>query len=349
MTDYPDFSMGEIGAMFGQRNKGHVRVHNADKKTANNTLNFKQEGVNVSFKDSWRGEGPFAELTRSIIMENGLNTQSGVVHYNEKVFTENSQNGYPEGITRLVVPLSPTDPGIRRLQLGILLQHHPSQIEHVSDMDVDGTIRPVTLLSPAVWEDHVVKAQSRMWQKDHEAYRRLAPVDVFRGWKLDGIVERDDLALGPLIERVRELTVIIRNKVSVRTYWRFARCGSQVGIVIKKWACKRRIALRDVADDESFGGVSHQQVPMTPYTIGFYSTTYGQEPSARIYEYVDDDGHLRSDGLVIQLGTSNSVPRGGYTLDTTEPEFCEAFHEDLECQIADQYTPMEIFVDIKIK
>ena len=88
---------------------------------------------------------------------------------------------------------------------------------------------------------------------------------------------------------------------------------------------------------------------MTPYTIGFWSTTYGEEPSARIYEYIDDDGHPRSDGLVIQLGTVNSVPRGAYTVDTTAPEFCEAFHEDLECQIADQYTPMEIFLDIKIK
>ncbi len=344
---YEDFSNGAIDDVYEQREKGHVRVHNAGAKLARDQLSFRDNNVNVRWQDSWRGHGPYAEFTRSVMLENNL-TKSGAVRFNEKVFTENSQNAYAEAITRNVVPLNAQDPGIRRLQLGILLQHNPNQIEYDTEMDVDGTSRVTTVIAPHAWISHIVKHQIRIWQHDPQAYRRLSPCDVFSGWQLDGIVERDNIDLGPVRpDAVRQLTVIVRNLTAVRSYWRGAQVGSQVGIVVKKWHCTRQVVTRSSTADPD--DTTLERVPLMPYTLGFYSTAYGQEPSCDIYTYTDDDGYERSDALVIQVGTVATVPTGNFPIDESVAEHCEPYSEALEQQVVDQYTPTRILVDIKVK
>lgn len=346
-----DFSHGGFRAAYEEREKGHIRVEQSALATARGDYGFAQRsGGKERWADSLRG--PFAQMARSPLLDS-MNVRPGAVHYSEELFTEESWVNAAQSVNLRIKPLAPGKPGIRRGQLAFLQQYDPHCLG--SALDGDGG-PPVTCLSPGAWQAHVVRAQEQMWRQDQRdgtrLYRQLTPRDVYQGWSLMGLLEQDDMALGGAGDRPRVCTVIVRNRAGCASYWKNAMPGARLLVVIKKHAnaTKRQMRIDDPARDPD---APAEFEPLTPHTVGFYCLQLGQEQvPASVYEYLDEDGFRHADALVIELGIVQATPMGPYNCDqqlADEDTLCEPYCEDLERQIRDEYTPMQVLVNLRVR
>lgn len=368
-----DLALSELNRAYQNRERGHYRVDGAGYKAASGKpvvrLDPSQE---LLHRDSWKGHGPFAEMARSIIMEGGAgdrqSNRGGAGMFDEQLYSSESRTNLATGFTMRIKPLKAGVPGIERGQLGFLKQHDPTQI--VDSIDCDGGV-PQIVLPFSAWQAYMHRKQKELWLKDNGvAYRRQTPIQFIKDWVLIGALEEDDMPMGHVVDRPRVCTMLVKNQAPVKTYWRKARPGSRVYVVIKKYGRDgpiynmaerpendgielpptigpmRRDVDIDEEEDEDVEAMD-QTVPITPYSIGFYCATQGEPLPIDVWEYQDEDGFTHYDAVVIDCGTVLSTPMGAaYNREMPQNQICEIFTEDMERQRIDEYTPMKILLDI---
>jgi hypothetical protein len=348
MAEFRSLWTDDIMGIVGERNKGHVSIHNPSKQLSRPNAPVPSKG-GERFADSWRGTGPFAQFARSTMLDGQLGVRSAPLHQVQELFSSEVSDNTPQVVTRKIKPLRRGIPGIRRGEICLLLQNDRSST-NIIEMEDSSLIQgnPLCILGVKEWNDAVVKDQKNLWGRDPAAYHRLTPMDIFRGWKVDGIMLTDDLAINPdLTDRIRTVTITIRNRVNCKSYWKNVRPGSQCYMVIKKYD---DAAKQEVYDMRKDGTVNKKPTALKPFTIGFYTATYGEEPPMEVYQYTSEDGTEQNDALVIDMGSVLATPMGpGNFFSYSGEQSCQPYTEDMEGQDPEEYTMLQLSLDIRYK
>jgi hypothetical protein len=337
----------EIFSVQEERGKGHVRVHASAKQTSASSEFFKPrlDGGKQIFQDSWRGNGPFAQYARSVILDDQMGIRRNAPYFIDELFTAEIPTNTPQVTTRRIKPLKPGDPGISNGEICLFLQKDPSST-NVIEMEDCSLMQDnaVCMLSVGQWNKAVVNEQRKLWHKNEGEYMRLTPREVFSGWKVEGIMMQDDLSSRRLEDRNRVVTIVVRNRVGCKAYWRSARPGSRCFMVIKKHEREEKLPQEKMGED----GVM-RMIPLMPFSIGFYTATYGEPIPVELYHYVDEYGFPHHDALVIEMGSvmATSMGPANSMFAAVEEQRCECYHGDMERQGVEEYTMLQLLVDIK--
>jgi len=347
MAEYRSLWTDDIMDVVGERNKGHVGIHNPTKQMHRAGPIVPSRG-NERFADSWRGSGPFAQVARSAMLDGQLGVKSNPLKFTQELFSAETPVNTPSVVTRRIKPLTKGQPGIMRGEICLLLQYDRSstniiELEDYSYMQAN----PLCILSVGQWNEQVMKRQLETWEADHEDYRKLTPRDIFNGWKVDGIMLTDDMATGSITDRIRTTTITVRNRVNCKSYWSNVRPGSRCFLVLKKHQDGRKFELRTPEKD---GTLSKSLAPMVPFTLGFYTSTYGEEPPMDVYRYEAEDGTEHYDALVIEMGSVLATPMGPGNLDSYGgDQTCHAYSPDMEKQAQEEYTMLQLMLNMEYK
>lgn len=170
-------------------------------------------------------------------------------------------------------------------------------------------------------------------------YKKRVPSDYWKDYSFDGIPEMvqpmqnrasifscgastiDGAAIATTPQCTQLATMAARAVISVENYWGSAvKPGAHLYVVIKKfepsdysydYMLGTKVLCNQVAKKLAMAAANDSTLSLLrPYQMAFFSLPDGGPVPPEITRYYDEDGILRTDGLVIKVGLVTEIPLG---------------------------------------
>jgi hypothetical protein len=290
-----------------------------------------------------RQMGPMGRLDRSEVLDRKLNgweiprDRMGQIDAPGPPEDEPQPNRV-EPVTRIIKPFAKDVASPSTGELVLLYQKDDRNMQVIQLEDSSMLQRnPLTEINVATWNQVAAKNQWELFQRDETKYKQSTPIEWFKLWKVDGVMEQDDNSgKGFTFENRRNhvTTIAARGKTSVYPYWKNTIAGSDCWLIIKKYHYEEGNTTYTVNTKFNGNGSVRQLTALAPLTrkfkpfqIGFYSCTLGGFPPIEELRYTDEEGNWHNDAHLIFLGTVQAPPIGDCS--GFDNESCG--NDELEC------------------
>lgn len=215
-------------------------------------------------------------------------------------------------------------------QLAILYKHSEGNLNAARIDLVPFTIQcnPLQIVPPSVLNQVWALQQNEEAQRHPQLYRLRTPVDYWKDFVFDGIVNtvspihdrQSVFECGPLMVEVEPLTPNYNRLITMHSKGPIYIEADYFEDNVKPGAALYAVIKKFESSDYASQGTLHcllrntatipkGPAPLRPYQMGFFSLPNGGPVPDEYKRYYDEEGALRTDSLVIYLGMVMEVPQ----------------------------------------
>lgn len=246
----------------------------------------------------------------------------------------------PHPVNRLIKPISENLDAAGKYELLIMYKDKDAPLHSIMSHGVGMVnLNAMTELSPSSFNYILLMLQLQHFNnggpgKGKEEYYKMTPMDYWKHWTFDGIVESEEMANGgesylssgfngrsPVQQGYgfKVCTVITKGPASVFNYFGDnIEQGKQCYAVIKKhdipadyyYMLNNKNNMASLSGFKKDLPLPKSEEKIKPFQMSFFNLPKGLPVPREYYHYYDEQGYMRRDAVVIPLGTIFSIPVG---------------------------------------
>lgn len=244
-------------------------------------------------------------------------------------------------INRRVKEIAPCFGSVSPNELAILFKDNEDNLNTCRVEGADFTLQcnPLSIIPPAIFNYALYQIQEQEFQRFPQIYRKRTPQEYWKDYILDGVVEGvspiqnrasvfarcgsifDGTAIDNVNANSNMVTMAAKAVITCINYWGCAvRPGAHLYIIITKFAPTdyvhdynqgNQTLSNYCAKTQRLTSTNDTTInPLTPYQMAFFALPYGGNIPTEYTRYYDEEGNLRTDPLIIRVGTVTEVPIG---------------------------------------
>ncbi len=253
-------------------------------------------------------------------------------------------------INRRVKEIAPCFGSIDPNELAILYTLNPDNLNTSRCEGSEFTLQcnPLNIIPPAMFNYALFEIQEAESLRFPQLYRKRTPQEYWKDYIIDGIVEHvgpmqnrasvyescGTLFDGTMIENPNAssqmATMLAKGVIKCVNYWGSAvKPGAHLYAILTKFPSGdythdyrqgTQILTNSRAKTQRMTATNDSLVnPLSPYQLAFFSLPNGGPVPTEYTQYYDEEGNLRTDPVIIRIGTVTCVPIGHVFREATCP------------------------------
>lgn len=273
-------------------------------------------------------------------MRDFFRTKNTTPHFDDDISIFESESNMALVVNRQVKPIHETYESFDVYNIAILHKHSEDNLNagRIDLMPFTIQFNPLRIVPPGVLNQVWAMQQDEEAQRHPQLYRTRTPVDYWKDYSIDGVVQavspiqdrQSVFECGPLTVAMEPLQpnynrlVTMHSKGPIYLNMEYFEANVKPGAAL--YAVIKKFEPADYASQGTLhcllnnsAAVPKGPAPLRPYQMAFFSLPHGGPVPDEYKRYYDEEGTLRTDGLVIYLGMVMEVPQDHIFKEYTGP------------------------------